>query len=72
MTARLHPTPPQLGDGLFLNDSGMETTLVFHEGRDLPAFAAFPLLEAEADRAWLTAWFDRHLSPRRGATARAS
>lgn len=52
---------PQLAGGLFLNDSGMETTLVFHEGRDLPAFAAFPLLESDTDRAWLRAYFDRHL-----------
>jgi homocysteine S-methyltransferase len=62
MTERLHATPPQLDGGLFLNDSGMETTLVFHEGRDLPAFAAFPLLEGAADRQWLDAYFDRHLA----------
>ncbi|HWL79980.1 MAG TPA: hypothetical protein VNR89_03435 [Roseomonas sp.] len=28
----------------FLADGGLETALVFHEGMDLPAFAAFPLL----------------------------
>ena len=39
---------PQLGNGLFLTDGGLETTLIFHEGVDLPEFAAFVLL-ADAD-----------------------
>lgn len=59
---RLRNALPHLDGGLLLNDGGMETTLVFHEGMDLPAFAAFPLLETEAGRAWLTAWFARHLA----------
>jgi homocysteine S-methyltransferase len=62
MLQRLHHALPQLAGGLFLSDSGMETTLVFHEGRDLPAFAAFPLLEEEAGRRWLDGWYDRHLA----------
>lgn len=37
-----------LDDHLLLTDGGLETVLVFHEGIDLPAFAAFPLLD-EAD-----------------------
>jgi S-methylmethionine-dependent homocysteine/selenocysteine methylase len=36
---------PQLGDVLFLTDGGIETVLIFHEGLDLPAFAAFDLLK---------------------------
>jgi S-methylmethionine-dependent homocysteine/selenocysteine methylase len=36
---------PQLDGDLFLTDGGIETTLIFHEGLDLPAFAAFVLLE---------------------------
>jgi hypothetical protein len=36
---------PQLDGGLFLTDGGIETTLIFHEGLDLPAFAAFDLLK---------------------------
>jgi homocysteine S-methyltransferase len=35
---------PQLQSELFLTDGGLETTLVFQEGLDLPCFAAFPLL----------------------------
>ncbi len=42
------PQLPQLQGGLFLTDGGLETTLIFHEGQDLPYFAAFHLLkEAE-------------------------
>jgi S-methylmethionine-dependent homocysteine/selenocysteine methylase len=36
---------PQLDGGLFLADGGIETTLIFHEGIDLPLFAAFDLLK---------------------------
>jgi S-methylmethionine-dependent homocysteine/selenocysteine methylase len=39
---------PQLGDELFLTDGGIETTLIFHHGLDLPAFASFVLLRDEA------------------------
>lgn len=36
---------PQLSGQLFLTDGGLETTLVFHDGIDLPNFAAFDLLK---------------------------
>ena len=36
---------PQLSDKLFLTDGGLETTLIFHDGLDLPYFAAFDLLK---------------------------
>ncbi|MDH3999035.1 MAG: homocysteine S-methyltransferase family protein [Desulfuromonadales bacterium] len=35
---------PQLMDKLFLADGGLETTLIFDEGFELPEFAAFTLL----------------------------
>lgn len=35
---------PQLNSKLFLTDGGLETTLVFHDGYELPNFAAFTLL----------------------------
>jgi S-methylmethionine-dependent homocysteine/selenocysteine methylase len=38
---------PQLAGRLFITDGGMETTLVFHDGIDLPYFAAFDLLKSE-------------------------
>ena len=38
---------PQLDGGLFITDGGLETTLIFHRGLELPAFAAFTLLETD-------------------------
>ena len=46
---------------LFLTDGGMETTLVFHDGWELPSFAAFPLLDQQKGRQWLTDYFGRYL-----------
>jgi S-methylmethionine-dependent homocysteine/selenocysteine methylase len=39
---------PQLATSFFLTDGGIETTLIFHQGLDLPNFAAFDLLKDEA------------------------
>ncbi len=39
---------PQLRDQLFLTDGGLETTLIFHDGLDLPYFASFDLLKDDA------------------------
>lgn len=46
---------------MFVTDGGLETELVFHDGRDLPAFAAFPLLEAPDGRARLLRYYDGYL-----------
>jgi homocysteine S-methyltransferase len=51
---------PQLRGQRMLTDSGLETTLIFHEGLDLPFFASFQLLGDEAGRATLRRYFDRH------------
>lgn len=51
---------PQLRGGLFLTDSGLETTLVFHEKRDLPCFASFPLMTDEDGRNDLRGYYRRH------------
>jgi homocysteine S-methyltransferase len=40
-----HPWLPQLGRDTFTTDGGIETTLVHLEGIELPAFAAFVLLD---------------------------
>ncbi|MCG8588210.1 MAG: homocysteine S-methyltransferase family protein [Proteobacteria bacterium] len=53
---------PQLEGGLFLSDGGIETTLLFREGLDLPDFAVFPLLEAPSGRDALRRYFTRHAS----------
>ena len=36
---------PQMSNRLFLTDGGLETTLIFHQGFNLPHFAAFDLLK---------------------------
>jgi S-methylmethionine-dependent homocysteine/selenocysteine methylase len=51
---------PQLGDQLFLTDGGLETTLVFHEGLNLPCFAAFDLLKAAEGTEVLRRYFERY------------
>ena len=52
---------PQLDGGLFLTDGGLETTLIFHEGLDLPCFAAFVLLDSDRGRKALGDYFDRYV-----------
>ncbi len=51
---------PQLQDRLFVTDSGLETTLIYRHHLDLPEFAAFVLLETNAGRQRLRAYFDGH------------
>jgi S-methylmethionine-dependent homocysteine/selenocysteine methylase len=51
---------PQLGDEVFLTDSGLETDLIYSGGFDLPEFAAFVLLDAAAGTAALDSYFRRH------------
>lgn len=48
--AKYRHSLPQLGPGLFLTDSGLETELIFHDGIGLPCFASFPLLQSDAGR----------------------
>lgn len=48
---------PQLRDGLFLADGGIETTLIFHDGLDLPDFAAFHVLKTPSGEASLRKYF---------------
>lgn len=52
--------PPHDG-AVFLTDGGLETTLVFLEGVDLPCFAAFPLLRSENGRRQLERYFEPYL-----------
>ena len=46
---------PQRHGGIFLTDGGMETTLIFHEGIELPHFAAFVLLDSRRRTATIEA-----------------
>ena len=52
---------PQRDGGLFLTDSGLETTLIFHEGWELPRFEAFTLLASARGQAVLRGYYERHV-----------
>ncbi len=53
---------PQLSGDLFLTDGGIETTLIFHDGLDLPEFAAFDLLKNTKDLKILRRYFCTYAS----------
>jgi homocysteine S-methyltransferase len=53
---------PQLSGSLFLTDGGIETTLIFHEGLDLPHFAAFHLLREAKGRDALLRYYERYVA----------
>jgi homocysteine S-methyltransferase len=53
---------PQLGERPFLTDGGLETTLVFHRGIELPYFAAFHLLNDDGATETLRRYFDPYLA----------
>lgn len=48
---------PQLSDKTFITDGGLETTLIFHHGYDLPAFAAFDLFKQSSGYETLRNYF---------------
>jgi homocysteine S-methyltransferase len=49
---------PQLDGDVYITDGGMETTLIFHHGLDLPSFAAFDLLKDDAGVQTLRAYYE--------------
>ncbi len=53
---------PQLSDRLFLTDGGLETTLIFHEGIELPYFASFDLMKSTTGVATLRAYYERYIA----------
>ncbi len=53
---------PQLAGPLFLTDGGLETTLVFHHGIDLPCFAAVDLVKDARGRQLLYDYFRPYLA----------
>lgn len=52
---------PKLGGAPYLTDAGLETCLIFHNGFDLPSFAAFTLLDDPAGIAGLKAYYGTFL-----------
>lgn len=55
----------RISDRFWLADGGLETTLIFHHGIDLPHFASFPLLRSQNGRARLCDYFDGYLDAAR-------
>jgi S-methylmethionine-dependent homocysteine/selenocysteine methylase len=53
---------PLMGNDIYLTDGGLETTLVFHEGIDLPEFSAFVLLKNDEGRKTLVKYFQKYVS----------
>lgn len=53
---------PQLSGDLYVTDGGIETTLIFDYGIELPLFAAFPLLGTEEGRDALRRYYRSHAS----------
>ena len=56
--ARYRDALPQLTDTPFLTDGGIETTLIFHDGYDLPHFAAYDLLTRDGGEEALKRYFE--------------
>src|SRR5262245_61637773 len=52
---------PQLDGGLYLTDGGLETTLIFHQGVELPCFASFDLLRSKDGTARLRDYYRSYL-----------
>jgi homocysteine S-methyltransferase len=53
---------PQLDSRLFLTDGGIETSLIFNDGVELPDFAAFDLLRKPDGRVALVKYFRDYLA----------
>ena len=58
---------PQRSHQVFLTDGGMETTLVYHDGIDLPCFAAFTLLRTPEGIARTRAYYARYAAMAKSA-----
>ena len=55
--AKYRAALPQLGEGIFVSYTGMETDLIFNRGIDLPGFASYPLLETKEGREMLYGYY---------------
>jgi S-methylmethionine-dependent homocysteine/selenocysteine methylase len=53
--------PPRIEDGTYLTDGGLETYLIFIRGRELPAFAAFTLLDDDEGIDELRSYYEHYL-----------
>jgi homocysteine S-methyltransferase len=58
--AKYRNSLPQLKNRFFLSDGGIETTLIFNEGLELPDFAAFHLMKDANGRKALRKYFETY------------
>lgn len=68
-TAEYRDYLPQIDGDFFLTDGGLETTLVFDDGIDLPHFAAFYIIKSKDGRQRLREYFDPYIDIARKAGA---
>ncbi len=59
--AKYRTVLPQLAESTFLTDGGLETTLIFNKGIDLPHFAAFDLLKNEEGKRILYEYYQDYI-----------
>lgn len=59
--AKYRKALPQLGETRLLTDGGIETTLIFHDGLELPLFAAFTLFHTETGRNALRRYYENYI-----------
>jgi len=52
---------PQLNGDQYITDGGLETTLIFLHGIDLPHFAAFDLYSREGGTGMLKAYYEDYI-----------
>jgi S-methylmethionine-dependent homocysteine/selenocysteine methylase len=67
--AKYRDNLPQLNNGIFLTDGGLETTLIFHNGLELPDFAAFGLLKSDEGRRHLYKYYSTYAAIARDKNA---
>ncbi len=52
----------QLNEAIFLTDGGAETSMIFHQGIDLPHFALFDQLKDEAGTERIRSYYDNYMT----------
>ncbi|MEQ8286867.1 homocysteine S-methyltransferase family protein [Thalassospira sp.] len=57
----VNPNLPPHGRTKFITDGGLETTLIFHDGIDIPHFASFDLLKTKDGYDRVFAYYERYL-----------
>lgn len=62
MSTQRIPAPWPSSDSIVVTDAGLETWLLFQQGIDLPAFAAYPLAATNDGRRLLTEYYEHYVA----------